>query len=343
MKYHNLGRTDLKVSEFALGTMTFGEQNTLAEARQQLDYAAAHGVNFIDTAEMYPVPGKPETQGRTEEYVGNWLRDQPRDKYVVATKVAGPSRGFSWIRNGPQSIDRANITSAIETSLKRLQTDYVDLYQIHWPARNVPMFGKSDYDPALEHPATPVEEQLTVLSELVQSGKVRYIGVSNETPWGVAEFLKVAERLNLSRIVSIQNPYNLINRTFETGLHEMCHREQISLLAYSPLAFGLLSGKYVQNPEEKGRMTLFPAFGQRYRKPNVPAAVAAYAELARQFGLSPAQMALGFLRSRPFVTSTIIGATSMTQLQENLASRALNAEQLHAVEQIHLRYPNPAP
>lgn len=343
MKYKQLGKTDLKVSEIALGTMTFGEQNTLAEARQQLDYATAHGVNFIDTAEMYPVPGKAETQGRTEEYVGNWLRDQPRDKYIVATKVAGPSRGFNWIRNGPQSIDRANILSAIDTSLKRLQTDYVDLYQIHWPARNVPMFGKSDYDPVLEHPATSVEEQLTVLSELVQSGKVRYIGVSNETPWGVAEFIKVTERLGLQRIVSIQNPYNLINRTFETGLHEMCHREQVSLLAYSPLAFGLLSGKYVQNPDEKGRMTLFPAFGQRYRKPNVPAAVKAYADLAQQLGLSPAQLALGFLRSRPFVASTIIGVTSMAQLKENLESVALSQLQLQAVEQIHLRYPNPAP
>lgn len=343
MKYRRLGKSELQVSEFALGTMTFGEQNTLADAREQLDYAVAQGVNFIDTAEMYPVPGKAETQGRTEEYVGHWLRGRQRDKIILATKVAGPSRGFDWIRNGPKSIDRANILSAIDASLRRLQTDYVDLYQIHWPARNVPMFGKSDYDPALEHPATPVEEQLTVLSELVQSGKVRYIGVSNETPWGVAEFIKVAERLGLQRIVSIQNPYNLINRTFETSLHEMCYREQIGLLAYSPLAFGLLSGKYVKNAEEKGRMTLFPAFGQRYRKRNVPAAVAAYAELAQQLGLSPAQLALGFLRSRPFVTSTIVGATSMAQLQENLASRELNTEQLHAVEQIHLQYPNPAP
>lgn len=343
MRYKQLGHSDLRVSEVALGTMTFGEQNTLAEACAQLDYAVAQGVNLIDTAEMYPVPGRAETQGRTEEYVGKWLRTQARDKILLATKVAGPSRGFGWIRSGPQSIDRANIMAALDASMKRLQTDYVDLYQIHWPARNVPMFGNSDYDPALEHPATPVEEQLSVLSELVQSGKVRYIGVSNETPWGVAEFVKVAERLSLQRIVSIQNPYNLLNRTFETGLHEMCHREKISLLAYSPLAFGLLSGKYVNNPAEQGRMSLFPAFGQRYRKPNVPAAVAAYAQLARQYGLAPAQMALAFLRSRPFVASSIIGATSMAQLQENLTGVELTAEQLQAIEQIHLQYPNPAP
>jgi aryl-alcohol dehydrogenase-like predicted oxidoreductase len=343
MKYKQLGNSDLQVSEFALGSMTFGEQNTLAEACAQLDYAVAQGVNFIDTAEMYPVPGKAETQGRTEEYVGKWLQTQARDKIILGTKVAGPARGFGWIRNGPQSINRSNILSAVDSSLQRLQTDYVDLYQIHWPARNVPMFGKSDYDPALEHPATPVEEQLTVLSELVQSGKVRHIGVSNETPWGVAEFLKVAERLGLQRIVTIQNPYNLINRTFESGLHEMCYREKISLLAYSPLAFGLLSGKYVNNPAEHGRMTLFPAFGQRYRKPNVPAAVAAYTQLAQQLGLSPAQLALGFLRSRPFVSSTIVGATSMAQLKENLGSAVLGAEQLQAIERIHLQYPSPAP
>jgi aryl-alcohol dehydrogenase-like predicted oxidoreductase len=246
MKYNKLGNTSLSVSEIALGTMTFGEQNSLSEACEQLDYALAQGVNFIDTAEMYPVPGKAETQGRTEEYVGEWLKMQQRDKVILATKVAGPSRGFGWIRNGPKSLDRANILSAIETSLQRLKTDYVDLYQIHWPARNVPMFGGSIYDPAKEFDATSIEEQLTVLSELVKCGKIRYIGLSNETPWGVAEFLKVAERLNLQRVVSIQNSYSLINRTFEVGLHEMCHREQVSLLAYSPLGFGHLTGKYLK-------------------------------------------------------------------------------------------------
>jgi aryl-alcohol dehydrogenase-like predicted oxidoreductase len=343
VKYNKLGNSVFQVSEIALGTMTFGQQNSLQEACAQLDYALAQGVNLIDIAEMYPVPGRAETQGRSEEYVGKWLKTRARDKVVIATKVAGPSRGFGWIRNGPQSLDRDNILSAIDSSLKRLQTDYVDLYQIHWPARNVPMFGKSIYNPALEHPATTVEEQLSVLSELVKCGKVRHIGLSNETPWGVAEFLKVAERLGLQRIVSIQNAYNLINRSFEGGLHEMCCREQVSLLAYSPLAFGLLSGKYLRNPAAHGRITLFPEFGQRYQKPHVAAAVAAYAQLAEQHGLSPAQMALAFLRSRPFVSSTIIGATTMPQLQENLSGIELDAELLKAIEEIHLRYTNPAP
>ena len=343
MKYKSLGKSELQVSEIALGTMTFGQQNTPEEAGAQLDHAVAQGVNFVDSAEMYPVPGKAETQGRTEEYVGKWLHKQARDKIIVATKVTGPSRGFDWIRNGPKSIDRANIMAAVEASLKRLQTDYIDLYQIHWPARNVPMFGKSNYEPGLEYAATSVEDQLSTLSELVSSGKIRHIGVSNETPWGVAEFLKVSERMGLQRIISIQNPYNLLNRTFEIGMHEMCQREQVSLLAYSPLAFGLLSGKYVKNPEASGRMTLFRNFGLRYAKPNVTAAVAAYATLAEQSGITPAQLALAFLRSRPFVASTIIGATSMAQLKENLSDMQLNAEQLKGIEEIHLRFSNPAP
>jgi aryl-alcohol dehydrogenase-like predicted oxidoreductase len=343
MKYKKLGNTNLLVSEIALGTMTFGQQNSLAEACEQLDYALAHGVNFIDTAEMYPVPGKAETQGRTEEFVGHWLKQQQRDKVIVASKVAGPSRGFGWIRNGPLSLDRANIMAAVETSLQRLQTDYVDLYQIHWPARNVPMFGRTLYNPQQEHAATPVEEQLAALSALVQQGKVRYIGLSNETPWGVAEFLKVAERMGLQRIVSVQNAYSLLNRTYESGLHELCHREQVSLLAYSPLAFGWLSGKYNKNPSAPGRITQFPEFGQRYHKPNVVAAVAAYVQLAEQHHLSPAQMALAFVRSRAFVSSTIIGATTLLQLRENLAEGVLSNEVLQAIEAIHLRYTNPAP
>lgn len=343
MRYKRLGNSELKVSEVALGTMTFGEQNTLAEACEQLDFAVAHGINFIDTAEMYPVPGKAETQGRTEEYVGHWLKSKVRDQVVIATKVAGPSRGFGWIRGGPVALDRANIMTAVEASLKRLQTDYIDLYQLHWPDRNVPMFGRIDYDPSQEKPTVPIEEQLAVLTELVSSGKVRHIGISNETAWGVAEFLKVAERLGLQRIVSIQNPYNLINRAFELGLHEMCHREQVGLLAYSPLAFGLLSGKYLATPQAAGRMTLFPAFGRRYEKPNVPLAVAEYAALARDHGLTPAALALAFVRSRPFVTSTIVGATTMQQLRENLQEVELDAEILQGIAAIHLRYFNPAP
>ncbi len=343
MRYKRLGKSELKVSEVGLGTMTFGEQNTLDEACAQLDFAVAQGVNFIDTAEMYPVPGKAETQGRTEEYVGHWLKRKARDQVIVATKVAGPSRGFGWIRGGPVALDKANITAAVEASLRRLQTDYIDLYQLHWPDRNVPMFGRIDYDPALEKPTVPIEEQLEVLTDLVSSGKVRHIGISNETAWGVAEFLKVSERLGLQRIVSLQNPYNLINRAFELGLHEMCHREQIGLLAYSPLAFGLLSGKYLDTPQAAGRMTLFPAFGQRYHKPNVPLAVAEYAALARDHGLTPAALALAFVRSRPFVASTIVGATTLQQLRENLQEVELDAEVLNGIAAIHLRYFNPAP
>lgn len=343
MRYKQLGNSELKVSEVALGTMTFGEQNTLAEACEQLDFAVAHGINFIDTAEMYPVPGKAETQGSTEEYVGHWLKGKVRDQVIIATKVAGPSRGFGWIRGGPVALDRANITTAVEASLKRLQTDYIDLYQLHWPDRNVPMFGRIDYDQSQEKSTVPIEEQLAVLTELVSSGKVRHIGISNETAWGVAEFLKVAERLGLQRIVSIQNPYNLINRAFELGLHEMCHREQVGLLAYSPLAFGLLSGKYLATPQATGRMTLFPAFGRRYEKPNVPLAVAEYAALAQAHGLTPAALALAFVRSRPFVTSTIVGATTMQQLLENLQEVELDAEILQGIAAIHLRYFNPAP
>jgi len=342
MKYNMLGKSDLQVSEIALGTMTFGEQNTQAEASEQLDYALAQGVNFIDAAEMYPVPGKAETQGRTEEYIGHWLKTQARDKLVIATKVAGPSRGFGWIRGGPTALDRDNIVKAVDASLKRLNTDYIDLYQLHWPDRNVPMFGKIDYDPSLEKLSVSIDEQLTVLSELVRAGKIRHIGISNETPWGVAEFIKVAERLNLQRIVSIQNAYNLMSRTFEISLHEMCHREQLSLLAYSPLAFGLLSGKYVNDAQARGRMTLYPAFGQRYKKPNVVAAVAEYVRLAQAHGMSPVALALAFVRSRSFVCSTIIGATSMAQLKENLCLTELDDETLGEIEEVHMRYFNPA-
>ena len=343
MQYKQLGNSELSVSDIALGTMTFGEQNTLDEACAQLDYAVDRGVNFIDTAEMYPVPGKAETQGRTEEYVGHWLKAQQRDKLVIATKVAGPARGFEWIRGGPKSLDRTNITIALESSLKRLQTDYVDLYQVHWPARNVPMFGQSYYEPERERECTSIEEQLTTLSELVQSGKVRHIGVSNETPWGIAEFVKTAERLGLQRIVSVQNPYNLINRVFEYGMHEMCHRENVSLLVYSPLAFGLLSAKYLDDPQAHGRMTLFPNFGQRYHKPAVPEAVAAYATLARQHGLSPAAMALAFCRSRTFVASTIVGATTLEQLRENIDLPELSPEVQQGIAEIHARHTIPAP
>ena len=323
--------------------MTYGEQNTPEEAARQLDYALAQGVNFIDTAEMYPVPPQGETQGRTEDYVGRWLKGQSRDKIIIATKVTGPSRGFGWIRGGPR-VTRQHIEQAIDASLARLQTDYVDLYQIHWPDRNVPMFGQSVYDPQNERESTPIAEQLAVFSDLIKAGKIRHLGLSNETSWGVCEFTRAAQQTGLAGVVSIQNAYNLINRIFEYGLAETCHREQVGLLAYSPLGFGVLSGKYLQ-PAAKGRLTLYPGFGQRYAKTNVTEAATAYAVLARNIGMTPATLALAFVRSRWFVTSTIIGATTPAQLEENINSARveLPPEVLAEIDAIHQRYPNPAP
>ncbi len=344
MEYRRLGNSDLKVSALSLGTMTFGEQNNEAEAHAQLDLAVAHGVNFIDTAEMYPVAPRAETVHRTESYIGTWLKRQQRDKLIVATKIAGPARGFSWIRNGPR-IDRTHITAAIDGSLRRLQTDYVDLYQIHWPDRYVPMFGATSYDVTQERDSTPIAEQLQALAELVKSGKVRHIGLSNETPWGVSEFVRCAEQLGLPGIVSIQNAYSLLNRTFESGLAETCRHADVGLLAYSPLAFGWLSGKYLADPKAHGRITLFPGFGQRYNKPHVPAATQEYVRIAREAGLTPATMALAFARTRWFASSVILGATTLEQLQENLDSAevTLSAEILERIEAVHKLYPNPAP
>lgn len=344
MEYRRLGDSDLEVSALALGTMTFGEQNSEQDAHAQLDLALAHGVNLIDTAEMYPVAPSAATVHRTESYIGSWLKRQQRDRLVLATKIAGPARGFSWIRNGPR-IDRAHITAAIEGSLRRLRTDYVDLYQIHWPDRYVPMFGATSYDVTQERDSTPIAEQLQVLAELVQAGKVRHIGLSNETPWGVGEFVRCAEQLGLPKIVSIQNAYHLLNRTYESGLAETCRHANVGLLAYSPLAFGWLTGKYLADPAAPGRITLFPGFGQRYNKPNVPAAAAEYVRIAQEAGLTPATMALAFARTRWFTRSVILGATTLAQLRENLASAevVLSAEVMEQIEAVHRHYPNPAP
>lgn len=343
MKYRQLPNSTLHVSELCLGTMTYGEQNSATDAHQQLDYAQAQGINFIDTAEMYPVPPRADTQGRTEEYIGQWLQHQARDKLIIATKVTGPARGFSWIRGGPR-IAREHIEQAVDASLKRLRTDYLDLYQIHWPDRNVPMFGQSAFDPASERDTTSIAEQLVVFADLIRAGKIRYLGLSNETPWGVCQFVQHSAQAGLPRVITIQNAYNLLNRVFEYGLAETCHREKVGLLAYSPLAFGALSGKY-QAPNASGRLTLFPGFGQRYHKPNVPEAVAAYCKLARRLNLSPTALALAFVRSRNFVASTIIGATSIEQLKENIDSVALNLSRdaQHEIDAIHARYSNPAP
>ncbi|MHB1566057.1 MAG: aldo/keto reductase [Acidiferrobacter sp.] len=347
MNYRTLPGTTLRLSDIGLGTMTFGEQTADADAHAQLDTARDAGINLIDMAEMYPVPGRAETQGASEACVGRWLHKTPRDQVVIATKVAGPSRGFSWIRNGPQSLDASNIRSAVEGSLTRLQTDYIDLYQIHWPARPVPLFGDTEFIPDAEREAdaTPVQEQLQALADIIKAGKIRYVGLSNETPWGVLEFLRQAAAHGLPRIVTIQNPYNLLNRTFEQGLAEICYREGLGLLAYSPLAFGVLTGKYLGSADPSSRLQRFAQFGQRYRKPQVESATRAYVELAERLSMPPIALALAFVRARFFTLTTLIGARTVDQLRANLdaACVRLDATTLAAIDRIHNQYPNPAP
>lgn len=345
MKLNRLAKSDLQVSEICLGTMTFGEQNSEKESHAQLDYALSRGINFLDAAEMYPVPPRSETQGRTETFVGSWLKRQARDKLIVATKITAPGRGFGWVRGGPKAVNDKEIGEAIEGSLRRLQTDYIDLYQIHWPDRYVPSFGGLFYEPRDERPSTGIGEQLEALSAQVKAGKIRYVGLSNETPWGVMEFLRLARERKLPVAVSIQNAFNFLNRTFESGLSELTRHEDIPLLAYSPLGFGHLTGKYLAGAKPDGaRLTRFPPFGQRYAKPNVEAAAAAYTELAARSGLSPTAMAIAFVRSRWFVASTIIGATTLDQLRENIdaAQIELPAAVLAEIDSIHLKHPNPA-
>ena len=346
MQYRQLGNTHLKVSEVCLGTMTWGEQNTEAEGHEQLDYAVNQGINFVDTAEMYPVPPKADTMGRTEAILGSWLaKRKDRDKLVIATKMAAAADWLPYIRNGNNRADKKNIELALNDSLRRLQTDYIDLYQIHWPERDTNYFGKLDYPYPNSNDGVPIGETLAALADFVQAGKIRHIGISNETPWGIAEFLRQAEKHNLPRIVSIQNPYNLLNRTFEIGCAEFAHRDSVGLLAYSPLAFGVLTGKYLDNSKPAGaRLTLFDRF-TRYTGETGTSMTRAYVELAHEHDLSPAQMALAFVTSRPFVTSNIIGATSMQQLQENIDSihLQLSEEALRAIEALHMHQPNPCP
>jgi aryl-alcohol dehydrogenase-like predicted oxidoreductase len=346
MKYSQLGNTGIQVSRICLGTMTFGEQNTEAEAHAQLDYAFDAGVNFIDTAEMYPVPPRAETYGQTERYIGSWLRRSGRrDRVILATKVMGPSEDLHYVRDGSTRLDRRNIELAVNDSLQRLGTDYIDLYQLHWPDRRANYFGKLGYVHDPNDVPIPLEETLEVLGRLVEAGKVRFIGVSNETPWGVMRYLQIAAERGLPRIVSIQNPYNLLNRSFEVGLAEIAHREAVGLLAYSPLGFGVLTGKYLDGQRPEGaRLTRFQRF-QRYTKEVAQAPVRAYVETARRHGLDPAQMALAYVNSRPFLTSTIIGATTLEQLATNIASIDLELpeEVLAEIEAIHLRHPNPCP
>lgn len=348
MQYRTLGNTDLKVSLIGLGTMTWGEQNTELEAHQQLDLALDQGINLIDTAEMYPIPPREHTQGATETMTGNWLKARgQRDQIILATKAVGPSRDPvrpSYFRNGQAKLDRANLVQAVDNSLRRLQTDYIDLYQLHWPDRSANYFGKLGLDVLPEEDTVPIAETLRALQELVASGKIRHIGVSNETPWGLHQYLSLAQFADLPRIASIQNPYNLLNRSFEVGLSEFSLRENVGLLAYSPLAFGMLTGKYQQGARPaNARLTLYDRF-QRYLNPRAQQASDAYAALAREHNLSPATMAQAFVNSRPFVASNLVGATNLEQLQENIDSvhTTLSPELLAELEVLHQQIPNPA-
>lgn len=345
MEYRPLGRTGLKVSVICLGTMTYGDQNTEAEGHAQMDLALDHGINFFDTAEMYPVPPQGETYGRTEEIIGSWFaKTGKRDQIILASKVSGPGR-LMHIRGGDNRLHRKSVEKALEDSLKRLKTDYIDLYQIHWPDRPVNMFGQLGYTHREDPDTIPLAETLATLGDAVKAGKIRQIGLSNETPWGVMECLRLADQQGLPRVVSIQNPYNLLNRSFEVGLAEMAIREDCGLLAYSPLAMGLLSGKYENGAKPAGaRLTLYTRF-TRYDGARARQAASAYVAIARQHGLDPSQMALAYVNSRPFVTSNIIGASTLDQLKTDIASMdlTLSQEVLDAIEAIQNDNPNPAP
>lgn len=345
MEYRRLGRSDIEVSNICLGSMTWGEQNSEAEGFAQMDFAVDQGINFIDTAEMYAAPPRRETCGRSEEIIGNWLAARGgRDRLVLATKIAGPSDGLDYIRGGRTRLNRHHIAEAIEGSLRRLKTDYVDLYQLHWPDRPIKAFGQLGHEHS-EGEETPPEETLEALAELVRAGKARSVGLSNETPWGVMRFLALAEAGRGPRMVSIQNPYSLLNRSFEARLAEVALREDCGLLAYAPVAAGALTGKYLNDRRPEGaRMTLFPS-NRRYFGAQGQAATAAYVDLAREKGLDPARMALAYVLTRPFLTSAIIGATNLTQLENSIAAKdlVLSEEVLNAIESIHEVYTYPCP
>jgi aryl-alcohol dehydrogenase-like predicted oxidoreductase len=346
MDYRELGRTGVNISSLCLGTMTFGQQNSEAEGHAQMDYAFDRGINIFDASEIYPIPPKAETKGRTEAIIGSWLQARKeRDKVLMATKVAGRGK-MTWLREDETATRQspAQITEAVEASLKRLNTDYIDLYQLHWPDRPMRIFEGLDYL-HLEGDSHPIHDILGTLGRLVADGKVRFFGLSNETPWGTMSFLMASEQHGLPRPVSIQNAYNLVNRSFEIGLSEISYREQVSLLAYSPLGQGYLSGKYEDGALPSGsRKALFDRLG-RYEQGNGPEAISTYVALARRHGLDPAQMAIAFAVSRPFVTSTIIGATTMDQLKTDIAAAELTLPEavLADIEQVHLDYPNPCP
>lgn len=352
MKKNNLGKTEILVSEICLGTMTWGQQNNEKEAHDQLSYASERGINFIDTAEMYAVPPKKETYGLTEKYIGTWLKNQDRSKIILATKIAGrtsnvPSGppGLDWIRQGPR-LNEKHIFQAIENSLKRLNTEYIDLYQIHWPERTVNSFGQLGYIHNPREDDIKIEVTLEALAKAVDKGLIKYIGLSNETPWGVMKFISVAKEFNLPRVVSIQNPYSLLNRSFEAGLSEIAINEEVGLLPYSPLAGGVLSGKYLNGKKpENARMTLFERMRGRYSNQHAENAVLEYQKIAVKYNLNLTQMAINFVTKQNFVTSNIIGATSITQLEENINSLdcKLNEEIMAEIEKVHKIYTYPCP
>ena len=344
MQYRKLGNTDLEVSVICLGTMTFGEQNNEKESHEQLSYAIQNGVNIIDTAEMYAIPPKKETQGLTEKYVGSWIKKfRNRDKYMIATKISGP--GMEYVRDGSR-LSAAHVKKAIDSSLERLNTDYIDLYQVHWPERKSNYFGRLGYTQS-DDMGIPISETLEALNDAVKSGKIRNIGISNETPWGVMEYLKLTDmnQIKYPRIVSIQNPYNLLNRTYEVGLAEISYREKIGLLAYSPLGFGMLTGKYQEAYPENSRLGLHGGWFTRYSNDKCKKAVIEYLAVAKKFKLSLTQLALAFVNTRPFVSSNIIGATTLSQLKENIDSVNINLspEIIKEINKIHEQTPNPAP
>ena len=347
MQYRRLGRTDLQVSLICLGTMTWGKQNSEAEGHAQMDYALERGINFFDTAEMYAVPPTAETYGKTEEVIGTWFAARGnRDKVILATKAVGPGERFAHVRDGKPKHNRTHLVQAVDDSLRRLQTDYIDLYQLHWPERSVNSFGKLGYVHNDDEVTTPIAETLGVLADLVKSGKIRHIGLSNETPWGMMTFARLADEAGLPRVASVQNPYNLLNRSFEVGAAEVAIREDIGLLAYSPLGGGTLSGKYVGGARPTGaRMTVFAHNFTRYATPLAEEAIAAYVSLARANGLDPAQMALAYINTRRFLTANIIGATTMEQLKSNIDSIdiALSEDVLKGIEELQQRYSNPCP
>ena len=352
MKKNNLGKTEILVSEICLGTMTWGQQNNEKEAHDQLSYASERGINFIDTAEMYAVPPKKETYGLTEKYIGTWLKNQDRSKIILATKIAGrtsnvPSGppGLDWIRQGPR-LNEEHIFQAIENSLKRLNTEYIDLYQIHWPERTLNNFGQLGYIHNPREDDIKIEVTLEALAKAVNKGLIKYVGLSNETPWGVMKFISVAKEFNLPRVVSIQNPYSLLNRSFEAGLSEIAINEEVGLLPYSPLAGGVLSGKYLNGKKpENARMTLFERMRGRYSNQHAENAVLEYQKIAVKYNLNLTQMAINFVTKQNFVTSNIIGATSITQLEENINSIdcKLNEEVMDEIEKVHKIYTYPCP